>query len=259
MNAAGVLPDFTGSRVHDAWAPYDTYENISAHQLCGAHLLRELQAVTDHHAVTGQDSACRIGAWCWATQAADALGEVNRLVTAARTMDGTLDGLDEQAVALPDDDQEGAVGSAFLPETAVLRPPTPGCRPVIAVTGKDRLRPHDPLQEPVSSLPCLGVGNGHEVLLGDQLVTASAEHAQVRQVVGWAVDMVDLRAGLTAQDAASVPLLHRPSRRGRQAPRAFVVSPSQGVRDLHADRVGDVGRWSVWILRITGPRVPHST
>src|SRR5665647_1290342 len=49
MNAAGILPAFTGIAVHDAWAPYDTYPQIT-HALCNAHVLRELIAVTDHHA-----------------------------------------------------------------------------------------------------------------------------------------------------------------------------------------------------------------
>lgn len=41
MDAAGVLPSFTGVAVHDGWAPYRGYEN-SLHALCGAHHLREL-------------------------------------------------------------------------------------------------------------------------------------------------------------------------------------------------------------------------
>jgi len=36
----------SGIAVHDAWAPYDTYLDAT-HQLCCAHVLRELQAVTD--------------------------------------------------------------------------------------------------------------------------------------------------------------------------------------------------------------------
>lgn len=35
MNAMGVLPAFTGTAVHDAWAPYDTYTG-ARHALCGA-------------------------------------------------------------------------------------------------------------------------------------------------------------------------------------------------------------------------------
>ncbi|MCK9925466.1 transposase [Frankia sp. AgPm24] len=42
--------------VHDAWAPYDTYTSAT-HQLCVAHILRELQAVSD---------TAPAGTWCWA-------------------------------------------------------------------------------------------------------------------------------------------------------------------------------------------------
>ena len=70
MDAAGVLPAFTGIAVHDAWAPYDTYPGIAAHQLCGAHVLRELQAVID--TVTDATNTAS-GAWCWAEQARTSL------------------------------------------------------------------------------------------------------------------------------------------------------------------------------------------
>src|SRR5216684_5070718 len=56
MEAMGVLPSFAGTAVHDAWAPYDGYAAAS-HQLCCAHALRELQAVTD---------LTPPGQWCWA-------------------------------------------------------------------------------------------------------------------------------------------------------------------------------------------------
>ena len=46
MDAAGILPGFTGIAVHDAEAPYDTSEG-AAHLLCAAHLRRELVAVTE--------------------------------------------------------------------------------------------------------------------------------------------------------------------------------------------------------------------
>lgn len=70
MNAAGVLPAFTGIAVHDAWAPYDTYTSAD-HALCGAHLLRELTAVID---------AAPAGQYCWAGQAHDALLDLKRLL-----------------------------------------------------------------------------------------------------------------------------------------------------------------------------------
>lgn len=71
IDHAGVLTRFRGVAVHDAWAPYDTYVNID-HQLCCAHALRELQAVAD---TAGPDAE-----WCWATQAADALVAMQKLV-----------------------------------------------------------------------------------------------------------------------------------------------------------------------------------
>lgn len=69
MDAAGVLPAFTGIAVHDAWAPYDTYAQ-AGHALCGAHVLRELTAVIDT-TPTG---------YCWARQAHDALLGLKKLV-----------------------------------------------------------------------------------------------------------------------------------------------------------------------------------
>ncbi|MCA1681583.1 MAG: transposase, partial [Actinobacteria bacterium] len=63
--------------------------------LCGAHVLRELQGVTD---------LAPEGRWCWATQAADALRELNQLVEDALA-GGTelgganLDGIDPAALA----------------------------------------------------------------------------------------------------------------------------------------------------------------
>lgn len=75
MDAAGVLPSFTGIAVHDAWAPYDCYP-AATHALCNAHLLRELVAVTD---TTGADER----GWCWAEQVATALLELKTLVEQA--------------------------------------------------------------------------------------------------------------------------------------------------------------------------------
>src|SRR4051812_30147100 len=51
IDAAGVLPGFTGLAVHDAFAPYAGYRSAT-HVLCNAHLLRELIAVVDHSTAT---------------------------------------------------------------------------------------------------------------------------------------------------------------------------------------------------------------
>lgn len=70
MDAAGVLVRFTGTAVHDAWAPYDTYTNVT-HALCNAHALRELVYVVD----TAPEPVKAL-----ATQAIDALVEIKDLV-----------------------------------------------------------------------------------------------------------------------------------------------------------------------------------
>jgi transposase len=75
MRAAGVLPHFRGIAVHDAWAPYDTFEDVAGHALCGAHVLRELVAVTETG--TGLDKT-------WAQQATGALLALNEAADAAR-------------------------------------------------------------------------------------------------------------------------------------------------------------------------------
>lgn len=75
MDAAGILPAFAGIAVHDAWAPYDCYQDVAGHALCGAHVLRELAAVTG----TGTDLDLT-----WARQAIDALNALNQAAEAAR-------------------------------------------------------------------------------------------------------------------------------------------------------------------------------
>ena len=75
MKAAGVLPFFTGIAVHDAWKPYDTFDNVAGQALCGAHVLRELVAVTE----TGTDLDR-----AWAQQAIDALLALDQAAEAAR-------------------------------------------------------------------------------------------------------------------------------------------------------------------------------
>jgi hypothetical protein len=72
MDAMGILPSFAGVAVHDAWGPYDTYTDAE-HSLCGAHLLRELVAVTE----TGSDGSR--GTKAMAQQAIDALLTLKKL------------------------------------------------------------------------------------------------------------------------------------------------------------------------------------
>jgi hypothetical protein len=75
MKAAGVLPFFRGIAVHDAWAPYDTFDDVAGHALCGAHVLRELVAVTETGTGLGR---------AWAQQAIDALLDLDEAAGAAR-------------------------------------------------------------------------------------------------------------------------------------------------------------------------------
>ncbi|MGH3545828.1 MAG: IS66 family transposase [Mycobacteriales bacterium] len=70
MDAAGVLPTFTGVAVGDAWAPYDTYTGAT-HSLCNAHALRELLYVTDTAPQAITDHA---------TQAINAINAINAIM-----------------------------------------------------------------------------------------------------------------------------------------------------------------------------------
>jgi len=67
MNSMGVLPEFTGTAVHDHWKPYFNYQQAS-HSLCNAHHLRELEFVVNQYS---QD---------WAKEMGDLLCEINRKV-----------------------------------------------------------------------------------------------------------------------------------------------------------------------------------
>ena len=85
IDAAGVLPGFTGTLVHDAFAPYARYP-AARHVLCNAHLLRELIAVVDFHRAHPPPPGGEVAAgWCWAAQIIDAL-----LALKAITDTGTL-------------------------------------------------------------------------------------------------------------------------------------------------------------------------
>ena len=73
MDAANVLPRLTGVAVHDAWAPYDTYTDIT-HALCNAHGLREFIYVQDTAPKNVADLA---------EQATDAILAIKKLVETA--------------------------------------------------------------------------------------------------------------------------------------------------------------------------------
>ena len=87
MDAAGVLPSFAGIACHDAWKPYDGYDDVAGHALCNAHLLRELTAVTETG--TADDVI-------WARQAIDALLELKQAADAARA--AGQDAIDAEAL-----------------------------------------------------------------------------------------------------------------------------------------------------------------
>ncbi len=85
LDAAGILPAFTGLAMHDAWAPYDTYTQAE-HALCCAHVLRELTAACE----TGSEPAR-----CAAYRATDALLALKKHADTARdtgtpTIDATV-------------------------------------------------------------------------------------------------------------------------------------------------------------------------
>jgi len=73
MDAAGVLPAFTGVAVHDAWAPYDTYTAATHAPVRGAPAPRADRGHRPHPAEE----------FCWAAQAHDALLALKNLVDTA--------------------------------------------------------------------------------------------------------------------------------------------------------------------------------
>jgi transposase len=108
---AGVLPAFAGIACHDAWAPYDTWDNVAGHALCNAHLLRELAAVTE----TGTDLDVT-----WARQAADALLALKDAADAARA--AGRDGIGQDILEKHDTWFCDAAAAGDRPER---RPPKP--------------------------------------------------------------------------------------------------------------------------------------
>ena len=70
IDAAGILPRFTGVAVHDGWASYRSYDK-AAHASCNAHHLRDLQAAVE----AGHD---------WAEHLAALLRYAHKQVAAAK-------------------------------------------------------------------------------------------------------------------------------------------------------------------------------
>jgi transposase len=112
IDAAGVLPGFTGIAVHDAFAPYARYGSAT-HALCNAHLLRELVAVADHSTAHPRAGADTPAGWCWAAQVIDAL-----LTLKAITDTGVLPDPDTLAVH-----RRLIVSAALLGASADTGPP----------------------------------------------------------------------------------------------------------------------------------------
>src|SRR3954453_10453943 len=114
IDAAGVLPGFTGIAVHDAFAPYARYP-AATHALCNAHLLRELIAVVDHSTAHPRTGAGTPDGWCWAAQAIDAL-----LALKAITDTGVLPDADTLAVH-----RRLIISAALIGTSAEAGPPAP--------------------------------------------------------------------------------------------------------------------------------------
>lgn len=109
MDAAGILPDFTGIAVHDHWKPYWHYSDC-CHALCNAHHLRELRYCEQ---LTGG---------VWAVELRHLLVEGKKAVAAAQAEGQTALAADKVSDLLSRYDQQIEIGLAQFP----IRPHEPG-------------------------------------------------------------------------------------------------------------------------------------
>lgn len=105
MDAAGVLPSFSGTAVHDGWASYLGYG--CSHALCNAHHLRELTALYE------QDKQQ------WAKTLRSLLAEIKQAVDAAQQQGQTHLSADQQA------DFEARYRALLMQGYAANPPPVP--------------------------------------------------------------------------------------------------------------------------------------
>ena len=59
MDAMEIIPNYNGILVHDHWTPYNKYTN-SAHSYCNAHILRELNGITQKDNVKWSEDMHRL-------------------------------------------------------------------------------------------------------------------------------------------------------------------------------------------------------
>lgn len=118
MRDNGVLEDYRGVLIRDALASYDTIAPRARHQLCGAHLARELVAVSEF-LVNHPEYAGPCG-WDWGGQVAYGLWEIKR------ACDQAVDGLCPPGVL--------AENRALMVSAGLIAARSGGCSP--GVLGK---------------------------------------------------------------------------------------------------------------------------